>query len=416
MPRKAYRKYHSNRSRWNLRGPTVPAEQEDAVEVDYLKQPTTFKVRKVLRYMSLYGIRRTTMKVRGQLHMRRRFDELPRQTGKRTPQQIVGLIGCGNYAFTTIAYFLHRRFGHVIASCMDTRLERAASLARQYGVPDYTDDVRRIMDDDRIRMVYIASNHASHAEYALQALDAGKHVYVEKPHVVTEDQLDRLMAAARLSGGRIYLGFNRPGSRFGRIIKQHLENEPGAGMYNWFIAGHDIDPDHWYFQPQEGGRVLGNLCHWTDFVLRLVPKSPFPVTITPARAEQRDCDIAVTYTFSDGTIACITFSAKGHTFEGVRERFTAHKGNCLITMNDFRTLQVEIVADKARYFNLFRDHGHEQNICSAYTNMVENGPYDASRELAYVADTGWLFLKTREALEANERIRVDAYGASRSLA
>ena len=41
-------------------------------------------------------------------------------------------------------------------------------------------------------------------------------------------------------------------------------------MISWFIAGHNIDSDHWYFNPKEGGRVLGNLSHWTDLTLNLI--------------------------------------------------------------------------------------------------------------------------------------------------
>ena len=68
-------------------------------------------------------------------------------------------------------------------------------------------------------------------------------------------------------------------------------------MFNWFIAGNEISPEHWYFKEEEGGRVLGNLCHWTDFVLQLVaPEDRYPLTTTPTRGKKSDCDIAVPFT------------------------------------------------------------------------------------------------------------------------
>ena len=119
------------------------------------------------------------------------------------------------------------------------------------------------------------------------------------------------------SGGRVALGFNRPLSRIGREITRRLAAEDGASMFNWFVAGHEIPADHWYFREEEGGRILGNLCHWTDFVLRLVPEEHrYPIEINPTRAEKADSDIAVTYTFGDGSIAAITFSAKGPHVRG----------------------------------------------------------------------------------------------------
>ncbi len=377
--------------------------------MDYLEQPFGFKTRKVLRYISLFGINRTYYKALGRLHMRREYDSLPSRRNSIKNNQFIGLIGCGNYAFTTIAYFLSRQFGRVIGVCMDININRAASLAERFKVPLFTTDEEEIINNDAIKLVYIASNHATHAEYAIRALERGKHVYIEKPHVVSEDQLSRLIQAMRESPGKVFLGFNRPGSRFGRIIRNYLNREPGPGVYNWFVAGHDIDPDHWYFQPEEGGRVLGNLCHWTDFILRLAGPHAFPVEIIPTRAAASDSNIAVAYHFAEGTIAVITFSAKGHTFEGVKERFSAHKGDCLLTMDDFKTLQIELVDKKRRWRNFHRDHGHRQNIISAAENVINEQPYDREAHLAHIHNTGLLFLKTKEALEQNRKITIEGH-------
>jgi predicted dehydrogenase len=377
--------------------------------MDYFKQSTAFKVKKVLRYVRLYGIERTRVKVHGQRHMKKQYETLPPRSKAAKEGQRVALIGCGNYAFSNIAHYLRKSYGDVIASCMDVDLHRAASLAEHHKVPLYTDDAQEIINNEAVELVYIASNHASHAEYAIAALEKGKSVYIEKPHVVNEDQLVRLVAAMEASAGRVFLGFNRPGSRFGRLILEHLEAEAGAGMYNWFVAGHEIDPDHWYFKPEEGGRVLGNLCHWTDFVLRMAGPAPFPIRINPTRAEKSDSDIAVTYTFRDGTIAVITFSAKGHTFEGVKEKLSAHRGNCLISMEDYETMTIDVVDVKKRFRNRYRDHGHKKNICLAYDAVFGKEPYDREATMHYVANSAWLFLKTKEALERNEQLEIEPF-------
>jgi len=71
--------------------------------MDYVKQSTLFKVRKVLRYVSLYGVSRTYRKVLGQLHVRRQYQTLPQNFNRASGNEFIGLIGCGNFAFTTIA-------------------------------------------------------------------------------------------------------------------------------------------------------------------------------------------------------------------------------------------------------------------------------------------------------------------------
>jgi predicted dehydrogenase len=343
--------------------------------------------------------------------MRRTYSRLPGPRKRINARANAGIIGCGNYAYSHIAYYLHKRFGHVIHGAADVDVNKAASFYERYKLNYYTDNAERIVTDPQVDVIFIASNHASHAEYAIDALNKNKSVHIEKPHVVNEDQLRRLCAAMRVSRGRVNLGFNRPKSPFGVLIKHALDAQQGAAIYNWFVAGHEIEPDHWYFKSEEGGRVLGNLCHWTDFVYQMMPpKQRFPVLISPTRSEKSDCDIAVTFKFGDGTIAAITFSAKGHTFEGVRERFSAHRGNVLVSMDDYHRLVIENVDKKVTYSSFFRDHGHERNIADSYRMSSRTGsnPFPGCTE-QYVWETGQLFLKTKEALDANRSVMMYGY-------
>ncbi len=382
--------------------------------MDYTTQRFGFRIRKAVRYTRLYGPRRTLAKIRGQYHMRRRFDQLPALAPPPPAGGHVGLLGCGNFAYATIAYYLRRGFGPVLRAAMDTDLHHAASLYATYGLRYYTDDAQRVIADPEVDLLFVASNHASHAEYAIEALEAGKHVHIEKPHVVSEDQLVRLCRAMRASRGRVALGFNRPGSRLGRIIRERLLAQPGPAMLNWFIAGHELPPDHWYFRAEEGGRVLGNLCHWTDFVLQLVPREVrYPIAIHPTRWERSDCDIAVTYVFGEGTVAALTFSAKGHTFEGVRELFAAHRGDVLLALRDFQDLVVETGARKERVRLPFRDHGHRARVVASYGLARPGSGVPDAASIEYVWETGELFLRTREALEQNRRLTVLAFDPRR---
>lgn len=381
--------------------------------MDYTKASLPFKIRKALRYARMYGPGRTLTKIRGQYHMKKRYDTLPAIPVVAEGGH-VGVIGCGNFSYSNVGHYLSKNYGCVVRGCMDIDIERAASLYERYGFRYYTDDQDRIINDPAIDLYYIASNHATHAEYAIAALRAGKAVHIEKPHVVTMDQLRRLCTAIRDSGQKVNLGFLRPRSRMGKVIKESLDAEPGPAMFNWFIGGHEIPPDNWYFKEEEGGRVLGNLCHWTDFVYQMVPpEKRFPITIIPGRWEKSDCDIAVTYIFADGTISAITFSAKGHIFEGVSERFTAQKGNTLVCLDDFRRLTIDVVDKKRVIAPLFRDHGHGANIKRSY-EMVRypDGPFKGWL-LEEIWETGELFMKTKEALERNERLVVTAYDSSK---
>ena len=252
--------------------------------------------------------------------------------------------------------------------------------------------------------MFIASNHASHSEYAIACIEAGKHVHIEKPHVVTQDQLDRLCVAMRRHPkSKVFLGFNRPKSRLFVQLQHFLAEESGPLMINWFIAGHALPDGHWYFDEGEGGRVLGNLCHWTDLSLHLVTlKKAFPCTIVPATPAGAKSDFVVSVIFADRSCATITFSAKGHTFEGVRELLNVHKGGVLANLSDFQTLTVDIV-EKKKIVHLFhRDHGHESNLVHSLMGVPEGGA--SGEEELYVRATAKFFLAIREAIDSGNPV------------
>lgn len=369
--------------------------------MDYTQADLAFQLKKTLRYLKLYGFRRTMAKIQGQYHMRKKDPKgsLSKVVGNRN----VAIIGCGNYSFNVISFYLKEK-GSVVRATMDVEIDRAKSLAFHTRANYYTTSIDDILNDEYIKLVYIASNHFTHAEYAIELLREGKNVHIEKPHVVNDSQLDRLIEAMNNSSGKVRLGFNRPSSRFGKIILDNMQKQQGTSMINWFVAGHAIDPDHWYFDEKEGGRVLGNLCHWTDFIYhQLGAQNAFPVTIYPVVADRSDCDISVSLVSVDGSIASITFSAKGHTFEGVREKLNVHKGNMLLTMSDYETLRIDIVDKRTTYRNIFRDHGHRNNILRSY-EMLNDGDGEA---IGYVSLSAKLFLSVKKSLETQQVEIVD---------
>ncbi len=376
--------------------------------MDYDSQPFGIKVKKVLRYRSLYGWRQTWAKIQGHRHMKRGFSPSIRSNGGLGADQTVGLVGCGNYAFTTIAHFLTRARGQVIGACMDTDPRRAASLGAYYGVPLYTSDARELIEHPHIRLVYIASNHASHAEYAIACLRSGKDVFIEKPHVVNEDQLRHLTGAMLETDGRVYLGFNRTQSDLGRILKRALDRQTGTGIFNWFVVGHRLAADHWYLHPGEGSRVLGNLCHWTDFLFALAGPDCFPIRIIPVRDRAYDVNVVVNFVFGNGAIGTISFT-EGDNLEGIREKFCGRRGDCMITLDDFRKLTVETSFDRKLHRSFHRDHGHRNNILAAYDSSLRGMRYDRHSHLFHISNTAHIFLNTKRALESNENVVVNEY-------
>lgn len=380
----------------------------------YMNKSLAFKLRKVARYVELYGISRTLAKVRSQYHMastkgfdNHRWDN-PACPDPNAQNRTIGLLGSGTFAFGNIAYYLEKIDSGCLRAAMDIEPARARSLVTRYKAAYATIDPRAIIYDPKIDLIFIASNHATHASYAVEALDAGKDVHIEKPHVVTLAQLADLSEAMRRNPDRkVYLGFNRPRSDHFERLRTELAKEDGPVMVNWFIAGHAIDDAHWYFNDTEGGRILGNLCHWSDLTLEIVGMDKaFPCRIVPCSPEGAKSDFVTSIEFADGSMAALTFSAKGHTFEGVREVLNLHRGDLLVEIKDFKSISIVRGASRRNYSSWYRDHGHKANIVNSYYGTRRGDEHRASN-LAYVAATAALFLKIREAHDLRREIIVE---------
>ncbi len=368
------------------------------------------KIKKSIRYVWLYGIFRTLMKIKGQYHMMA-FDEFDEQRwvnpNCKSPDGLgrhVALIGCGLYSFSNISYYLAKVNRGFLRCAYDLQKNRALSLCKAYKGAYALADWREILSDPMVKIVFIASNHASHADYAIACIEAGKHVHIEKPHVVSQEQLDRLVSAMRSRPDvKVFLGYNRPRSRLFKQLQTVLSAETGPLMINWFVAGHALPDGHWYFNEKEGGRVLGNLSHWSDLTLHLVTlEKAFPCKIIPASPPDAKSDFVITVVFADQSCAAITFSAKGDTFEGVREILNIHKGNVLSTLTDFQKLTVDVIDKKTVVRLWHRDHGHEANFVHSLAGATADGVQ--GEVISYVAATAKFVLAIRQAIDSGETV------------
>ena len=308
-----------------------------------------------------------------------------------------------DFAFSTVAYYCKRWNSSFLRYAYDINPEKSRSLCDSYGGLIATNEIEAIGDDPRVKIVFICSNHSSHQEYASYFLSKGKHVHIEKPHVVNESQLRQLTASMVHEGNdrSVFLGFNRPRSPLFKILREYLDSETGPVTINWFVAGHEIPDDHWYFSPKEGGRVLGNLCHWTDLSVQIVGlENSFPCKVVPLPAENAKSDFGVMILFADDSLAVISFSAKGHTFDGVRETLNFHRGNKLGTLQDFRQLVVNDGPVTHKHRLWFRDHGHGDNIFNSLSSLEGGGGESPFQ----IESSAQLFLAVKKAIDSGRAV------------
>jgi hypothetical protein len=142
-------------------------------------------------------------------------------------------------------------------------------------------------------------------------------------------------------------------------------------------------------------------------------ENAFPCTIVPATPIGSKSDFIVSVLFADGSCAAVTFSAKGKTFEGVREILNLQKGNVLANITEFGSLTVDVADKRMRIHPFLRDHGHGTNIIHSMKGAADR---DAPGEdVAYVAATAKFFLAVRQAIDSGMPItlsRAEANGAA----
>lgn len=217
----------------------------------------------------------------------------------------------------------------------------AAHAARKFGFEASSTDTSAVLADAETDAVLITTRHNAHARQVLAALDAGKHVFVEKPLALALEEIDAIEAAAQRSGRLLMVGFNRRFAPLSVKVKNMLTSLPGPKSFIATINAGAIPADHWTQDPEiGGGRIVGEACHFID-LLRDWAGSP----IEDARihwlggpaGKTRDT-ATVTLGFADGSTGAIHYFATGD--KGFpKERFEVFGGGRILQLDNFRTLR-----------------------------------------------------------------------------
>jgi predicted dehydrogenase/threonine dehydrogenase-like Zn-dependent dehydrogenase len=225
----------------------------------------------------------------------------------------VGVVGAGNFAKRVLIPSVAAAGGRlrVIASAGGTS---AAVVARRFGFEKVTTDVDEILEDELVDTVLILTRHDSHARLAGRALDAGKHVFVEKPLALREDELDDLEARLADSTCLLTVGFNRRFAPLARALKTQLASRGGPAALVLTVNAGAVPSGHWTQDPDTGGgRIIGEACHFLDLARFLVgaPIQEVSVLSAGGRGGRREDVASLSVGFADGSIAAIHYLANG---------------------------------------------------------------------------------------------------------
>ena len=203
-------------------------------------------------------------------------------TGAGTGGLGVAVVGAGGIATAHLDAYAATP-GVVVRAVVDRHPERAQRLAARYGVAAVHTSLTEALADPQVGAVSICTDTASHADLAVEALEAGRHVLVEKPLSAALPDALRVEAAARRSGRVVQVGLVRRFSGNVRTLRRFVDAGDLGEIYyaraaNLRRAGH---PGGWYGDPARsgGGPLVDIGTHVLDLCWYLMGR-PEPVTVS----------------------------------------------------------------------------------------------------------------------------------------
>ncbi|HEY2847842.1 MAG TPA: bi-domain-containing oxidoreductase, partial [Pyrinomonadaceae bacterium] len=300
----------------------------------------------------------------------------PRPTSiARSGELRVGLIGAGDYARAVLLPHFKNERAEFAAVATASGVS-AKNVAAQFGFAETVSTADEIINDLGINAVVIATRHDTHASYAAAALRAGKHVFVEKPLALNEQELKDLRAAVQETSGSLTVGFNRRFSPAARACKEFISQTDGPLSIVYRINAGRIPKEHWVHDPiQGGGRIIGEVCHFVDLIQFLTGSQParvFAESIVSRNAAGMDEDsVVVTLKFSNGSVGTIAYLAEGDKALA-KERVEIFGGGRSFVIDDFRETRA-YSGDKETQKKLGRQDKGQRDEVAAFCNLVRNG-------------------------------------------
>jgi predicted dehydrogenase/threonine dehydrogenase-like Zn-dependent dehydrogenase len=278
----------------------------------------------------------------------------------------VGCIGAGGFATSQIFPIL-KADSRVSLEAVATASGISAESARRTSGFARAQTPLELLSDPQLNTVFVASRHRSHAQYVVTALQKGKAIFVEKPLAVDHDQLELIRrayseAARAKTEPFLMVGFNRRFAPFTEKIREFFCGRREPMMVQARINAGFVPRDHWVQQPGEGGRIIGEFCHFVDWA-RYVVDSPIR-TVSAARlpdgSRYSGDNVSATLMFEDGSLASLAYLANGDPAVA-KEQFEVFCEGKVARLEDFEMLQ--LVRDrKVERFKSARDKGHRREL------------------------------------------------------
>ncbi len=287
---------------------------------------------------------------------------------------VIGFLGAGSYAQSHLLPNLPKR-NVVLKGVVTSSGTSARSVAERFGFGFASTSAKDILEDDDINTVFIASRHDSHAQYVIEALKKGKNVFVEKPLCLKESELEEIKHIYEEAADRcplLMVGYNRRFSPLAAKIKKWAGNGPMALSYR--INAGAIPAESWIQDPEiGGGRIIGEVCHFVDFLIFLC--GCLPVSVYGAAMDDHNGlkdVVSITLKFENGSLGTIGYFSNGD--KGMpKEQVEVFSAGTSMVLNDFKSLTLYLDGKKKEEKLLSQNKGQKREVHEFIKSIKKGG-------------------------------------------
>ena len=312
---------------------------------------------------------------------------------------IFGIIGAGGIAQSQHLPNLTRAPHVHLKTICDMREDVLGKMQAKYTVPEATTDYERLLADPEIQAVVVATREDAQARLTVEALTAGKHVYVEKPLAETVEACEEVVAAQKASGKFVAVGFNRRFAPAYRTAKKVLGRDGGPKNVHYRLGD-----EYWrwgrHYPPRV--RVIHEVCHIFDVLRWLTDSDVASVYCVESRAD----DESYLLKFRSGCIASIMSSGYA-TMDMPKERLEAIADKGGVTVEEFVEVRTFGYADADPVYR-YAGHTHPDREFTTKYLLASEG---AAAMLA-LRRMGW---EMRNRVEGGEEASPDSAETRRYL-
>ncbi|QHS54267.1 Gfo/Idh/MocA family oxidoreductase [Mucilaginibacter sp. 14171R-50] len=252
---------------------------------------------------------------------------------------VIAVIGAGNFTSAMILPSLRKASASIKYIASSGGLT-GTTLAKKYNIANSTTDYKTVLDDKDVDLVLITTRHNLHAQMVVEALEAGKHVFVEKPLALNTDELKNILQAYTANPKTITVGFNRRFAPLAVKMKQLLgsANTP-VNIIATMNAGF-IPQNSWVHDMQVGGgRIIGEACHFIDLCTYLTGSMVKEVCMNAmgVNADEQTDNASIILRYENGSNAVINYFANGSKAYA-KERLEVYSQERTLVMDNWRKL------------------------------------------------------------------------------